>query len=35
MNENYKEPKNGNFDDCTMDILRDLLEDSDSDEDDC
>ena len=25
---------NGNFDDCTKDILRDLLEDSDSDEDD-
>ena len=34
MNENYKEPKkNGNFDDCTKDILRDLLEDSNSDED--
>lgn len=34
VNENYKEPNNGNFDDCTKDILRDLLEDSDSDEDD-
>ena len=33
VNENYKEPNNGNFDDCTKDILRDLLEDSNSDED--
>ena len=31
--ENYKEPNNGNFDDCTKDILRDLLENSNSDED--
>ena len=29
-----KEPINGNFDDCTKDILRDLYESSDSDEDD-
>jgi len=28
------EPINGNFDDCTKDILRDLYESSDSDEDD-
>ena len=27
-------PINGNFDDCTKDILRDLYESSDSDEDD-
>ena len=33
VNENYKEPNNGNFDDCTKDILRDLLENSNSDED--
>ena len=33
VNENYKEPNNGNFDDCTKDILRDLLVDSNSDED--
>lgn len=34
VNENYKEPIKGNFDDCTKDILRDLYESSDSDEDD-
>ena len=34
VSENYKEPINGNFDDCTKDILRDLCESSDSDEDD-
>lgn len=34
VSENYKEPINGNFDDCTKDILRDLYESSDSDEDD-
>ena len=33
VNENYKKPYNGNFDDCTKEILRDLLEDSNSDED--
>ena len=31
--KNYKEPNNGNFDDCTKDILRDLFEDSNWDED--
>lgn len=35
MNENYKEPINDNFDDCTKDILRDFYESGDSDEDDC
>ena len=33
VNKNYKEPKKGNFDDCTTDIQRDFLEDSNSDED--
>ena len=33
LNENYKEPNNSNFDDRTKDILRDLLKDSNSDED--
>ena len=33
VNKNYEEPNNGSFDDCTKDILRDLLEDSNSDED--
>ena len=33
VNENYKEPINGNFEDCTKDVLRDLLEDTDSDSD--
>ena len=33
MNENNEEQNNGNFDDCTKDILRDLLEGSNSDED--
>ena len=31
VNENYKEPNNGN--NCIKHILRDLLEDSNSDED--
>ena len=31
VNENYKEPINGNFEDCTKYILRNLLEDTDSD----
>ena len=34
VNENYKESINGNFDDCTKDILRDLYESGDTDEDD-
>ena len=34
VSENYKEPINGNFDDCTKDILRDLYKSSDSDKDD-
>ena len=34
VSENYKEPINGDFDDCTKDIRRDLYESSDSDEDD-
>ena len=33
VNENYKEPINGNFENCTKDVLRDLLEDTDSDSD--
>ena len=33
VNENYKEPINGNFEDCTKDVLGDLLEDTDSDSD--
>ena len=33
VNENCKEPINGNFEDCTKDVLRDLLEDTDSDSD--
>ena len=34
LNKNYKKPNNGNFDDRTEDILRDLLEYGNSDEDD-
>ena len=33
VNENNEEQNNGSFDDCTKDILRDLLEGSNSDED--
>ena len=32
VSENYKQPINGNFDNCTKHILRDLYESSDSDQ---